>query len=145
RAILSARGRAGWVLQAGEIGLKLSIGNFGEFTAVKRLDTRFELLAQRLKLERVLTASLLESAQRIPHGFARILVLTRFHRSFDEGILLAGEADIAGRHVSMVPVMAKFANSQFSPRATRPSGSRRNLLSTQPGEGYGLCADTCVC
>jgi hypothetical protein len=35
--------------------LKFSIGNFGELTAVKRVDTRFELLAQRFKLERVLT------------------------------------------------------------------------------------------
>jgi hypothetical protein len=45
-----------------------------------------------------LTTPLLEDPERVPHGLARILVLTRLHDLLDEGVLLGCQADVLSRH-----------------------------------------------
>ena len=69
-----------------------------ELAALERIDAGLKLRAQRLQLQRVLTAPLLEDPQRVPHGLARILVLTGLYDHLDEGVQLGRQADVPGRH-----------------------------------------------
>ena len=67
---------------------KLGIVHFDEISAVERIDAGLDLCAQCFQFQRIFSPPLLEHAERVTHGFARILILTGFHDSFDEVVLL---------------------------------------------------------
>src|SRR5712691_10232106 len=102
--------------QAFEIAVEIGVGDFRDLAPLKRLDAGVDLQAQRPELERVLAPALLQGAQCVAHGFAGVLVFAGFHRLRDEGVLLGGQADVAGRHApspaiaARLAAMAKFAN-----------------------------------
>ena len=80
-----------------------------ELAALERIDAGLKLRAQRLQLQRVLTAPLLEDSQRVPHGLARILVLTGLYNLLDEGVLLGRQADVPSRHwLRVLPASTEY-------------------------------------
>jgi len=78
---------------------KRRIVHFNEISPVERIDPCLDLRAQRSEFQGILSPPLPQNAQRVTHRLTGILVLACLYNTFDEGILLGSQADVAGRHV----------------------------------------------
>src|SRR5580704_10871144 len=90
----SAKALVRWRRQFFKKFFKIGIVHFDEVSAVKSIDAGLDLPAQRRHLQGVFVPPLLEHAERILDHLARLLILASPHDTFDEGVLLGGQADV---------------------------------------------------
>jgi len=78
--------------------LEFGFVDFNEIPAIERIDTGPNLLTQRLELQGILLAALLERTKCVSDRFASVLILAGLDDILNKRILLSRQADVPSRH-----------------------------------------------
>src|ERR1043166_2216625 len=110
----SARRFARWHRQPVEKRFQFRFIDFNEISAIERFRSSLDLLTQRLELQRILLAALLQGTKRIPDRFAGVLILAGLDDVLDKSVLFRRQVDVPCWHHNLLiarilALMANFA------------------------------------